>query len=100
MMRHLSAARGTSRRSTSPQGFTLIEFVVVSAIIAILAAFLLQVVSKSKAKGQQIACLNNVRQLQIGWTLYSDEHNGMLPLNAQEVTSYSPNASTTNSWVV
>jgi prepilin-type N-terminal cleavage/methylation domain-containing protein/prepilin-type processing-associated H-X9-DG protein len=81
-------------------GFTLIELLVVIAIITILAALLLPAIAQSKAKGQQIACLNNVRQLQLGWTMYCEEHNGVLPLNLQEVTSYSPNASTTNSWVV
>jgi len=80
--------------------FTLIELLVVIAIIAILAALLLPVLSGAKLKAQETDCLNNLRQLQTGWLMYVHEQNDALPLNAQEKASYSPDASTTNSWVV
>ena len=53
----------------------------VIAIIAILAALLLPVLSTAKAKAHRIACLNNIRQLQLSWHLYADDYNGNLPLN-------------------
>jgi prepilin-type processing-associated H-X9-DG protein len=59
----------------------LIELLVVIAIIAILAAMLLPVLSKAKIKAQGIHCLNNMKQLQLGWYAYATDNSERLPAN-------------------
>jgi len=78
-------------------GFTLIEVLVVIAIIAILAAMLLPVLSLGKAKGRRIACLNNLKQFVFSTQMYSADNDGKLVENVPLTNG--PAAVTTNSWV-
>jgi prepilin-type N-terminal cleavage/methylation domain-containing protein/prepilin-type processing-associated H-X9-DG protein len=89
-----------AERSFRQSAFTLIELLVVVVIIGILAALLLPTLSRAKSKGQQTACLNNVRQLQLAWTLYFGDHDNTLPENKMTGLGLLGCVSTTNSWVV
>ncbi len=59
--------------------FTLIELLVTVAIIAILASLLLPSLSRVKLKAHQSACLSNLRQIGIGFSLYLSESLDRFP---------------------
>jgi prepilin-type N-terminal cleavage/methylation domain-containing protein/prepilin-type processing-associated H-X9-DG protein len=56
-------------------GFTLIELLVVIAIIAILMAILMPTLNRAREQGRRAACLSNLRQLQLAWSMYADEND-------------------------
>ncbi len=61
------------------KGFTLVELLVVIAVIGILASLLLPVMSKAKAGALGTQCLSNLRQLGVGLQLFVDQNNQRMP---------------------
>jgi prepilin-type N-terminal cleavage/methylation domain-containing protein len=94
LSRHaIPAPRRRTAGDRTPEAFTLVELLVVMAIIAILAALLLPVFSAAKAKGRQTACLSNLRQLGFALQTYASDNDGGLVANL-------PANPGSNSWVL
>ncbi len=79
-----------------PGGFSLIELLMVIVLIAILAALLMPVLSAARAKGQQTACLNNLKQLVTCWLMYADDNGSKYADNLPLVDF----PATSNNWAL
>jgi len=68
-------------------GFTLLELLVVIAVIAILAALSFRAVRSAKDKARRTTCLNNLRQINLGVRMYSDDSRDASPSSGSAVVS-------------
>ena len=60
-------------------GFTLLELLVVIAVIGVLTSLLLPSLNRTKETGRSAVCKNNMHQVLLGMLLYSDDNNDYLP---------------------
>lgn len=70
------------KHSPAPRrAFTLIEILVVIAIIGILSAILFPVFSRARENGRKTVCLSNMRQLGLAFQQYAQDSRGKYPLS-------------------
>jgi prepilin-type N-terminal cleavage/methylation domain-containing protein len=67
-------------KSHRSKAFTLLELLVVMAVIGTLAALLLPTLSQAREKGRLTSCLNNLRQVSLAIHLYADDCSDSLPV--------------------
>jgi prepilin-type N-terminal cleavage/methylation domain-containing protein/prepilin-type processing-associated H-X9-DG protein len=79
-------------RIFSNGAFTLVELLVVIAVIAILAAMLLPALAGAKVQAYRIQCVSNEKQMIIGWTIYSGDNNEILVANGGDTVTTSTSA--------
>lgn len=78
----MNVLRPIKRRKLQRWGhpaFTLIELLTVIAIIAVLVAVLLPVLSYARGKGRMTSCANNLKQLHTAFAMYAADYDAYLP---------------------
>jgi prepilin-type N-terminal cleavage/methylation domain-containing protein len=91
----LRVYNGRSDMKTMKQGFTLVEIMIVVAIIGLLAAIAIPSFMKARTQSQQNACINNLRQIEGAkeqWALEKRKAQGVTAVTA-EVMEYIKNPS-------
>jgi len=81
---HGLPGRQAGRVSTSLTGvraFTLIELLLVIAIIVVLASLLIPTLASVQAKGKRTVCLNNLKQAALSFQMYAADNDGRLAQN-------------------
>ncbi len=95
--RWVDGARGLGRCSNEESAtvtstelaFTLVELLVITLVVLMVAAMGSAAVSRPKAAANSIGCLNNKRQLVLAWRMYAQDNNDVLPFGISFVASNS-----------
>jgi prepilin-type N-terminal cleavage/methylation domain-containing protein/prepilin-type processing-associated H-X9-DG protein len=72
------------------RGFTLVELLVVIAVIALLMAILMPVLRRAKDQAMRILCGNHIKNLELSLMMYADTHNNKVPQNSLSSTTAWP----------
>ena len=65
-------------------GFTLLEMLLVIAIIALLAALLLPALVRAKGLARRVECISRLKQWTMSFGMYADDHGGWIPRECYE----------------
>lgn len=89
-------------------GFTLIETLVVVAIVALLVSIITPSLTRARAAARETACVANLRVWSAAFHLYASEHDGLLPHTDDRSRNHPPvhsprlilstNAATSTCW--
>ena len=72
-------AGGSARTVRAPLGFTLVELLVVIALIAILLALIMGALARARASASAVSCCANLRQIGVALQIYAGDNAGKLP---------------------
>src|SRR5687767_11568388 len=80
----------SGRKCIPRTGFTLVEMLAVIAIVAVLIAVLLPVLSSARRRANQVRCLASLKEIGNGFKLYAHDFEGAWPVTVHQQGPYSP----------
>lgn len=80
----------------TPKAFTLVELLIVIAIISLLAAILFPVFTRARENARRTSCMGNLRQLGLGIMQYTQDYDEYMPL--RQITLIGKDGVNTTSW--
>jgi prepilin-type N-terminal cleavage/methylation domain-containing protein/prepilin-type processing-associated H-X9-DG protein len=99
----MNPTRPFALKKARNDGFTLIELLVVIVTVAILALLLLPAIAGTKPNSQAFQCLENLRQLTLGWQMYAGDNSGKITPDGDQQTQAStptdPNILPGGKWI-
>jgi len=99
MNSHFRQARGENGCQATPPAFTLVELLVVIALIATLIGLLVPALGQARKSARTLVCLSNVRQIELAHSLYADAYKGAF-VDAGLAHGGPPNLTSINaSWI-
>ncbi len=75
----MNQRKNTEIKKIIKKGFTLIEILVVIALIGILSSLILPALSRAREKARQTLCMNNLREIGIAFHLYLQDYEEIFP---------------------
>ncbi len=72
-----------------PRAFTLVELLVIIAVVGVLVAMLLPALTQARESAYKVQCLSNLRQIGLGITSYANAYKNAIPPNAHNPDSSS-----------
>jgi len=87
-VKNISIARptpchGRIVRDRRAPGFTLVELLVVVAILTLLLSILLAALNGARGAARAVACQSNLKQINLAWSMYMDQSDGRMPYTRQ-----------------
>jgi prepilin-type N-terminal cleavage/methylation domain-containing protein len=86
-------------RDKKEQAFTLVEMLVVIAIIAVLAALLLPALTRGKQRAQRIQCIGNLKEMGTAFQMFAHDHQGKFPMQVPQAEGGSQEFVTAASYI-
>lgn len=87
-----------NRKTSGWRGFTLIEILVVVAIISVLAAILFPVFARARENARRAACLSNMKQLGLGIMQYAQDFDESFPYHGNTTSGFNGYDSAANAY--